>query len=198
MHISMILVPNAWVYDEHVWCMYLWSSYLTLMHVCMMHISMILDPNAWVYDEHVWCMCIWSSIFDPDACMCDACKKWGRINKWTNERTDVKLIIRVGLSASSNLWEKNKFLKSKTLVRRTWELPNIFSKDSFEMNIIASATEKEEGGNKRWNQMTAEGGAGLVSARDFVYGCKSEVWTTIIFLVMRTICIFGHENKTSM
>ena len=175
----------------YLWCMYPWCIYAwSMMPVSMMHVSIMQVSRMHVRMMHV--------LMIHDACMCDACKKWGRINKWTNERTDVKLIIRVGLSASSNLWEKNKFLKSKTLVRRTWELPNIFSKDSFEMNIIASATEKEEGGNKRWNQMTAEGGAGLVSARDFVYGCKSEVWTTIIFLVMRTICIFGHENKTSM
>ena len=54
------------------------------------------------------------------------------------------------------------------------------------------------------DQMTAEGGAGLVSARDFVYGCKSEVCPTnqptnhifstnqptIYFLVLRTrLCL---------
>ena len=40
MHMSIILDPYAFVYDEHMYdaCIYD-HQYLTLMHVCMMHVK---------------------------------------------------------------------------------------------------------------------------------------------------------------
>ena len=48
MHLSMILDPDACIYDAFIYV----PRSLTMMHVCMMHISMILDldPEACVYD----------------------------------------------------------------------------------------------------------------------------------------------------
>ena len=61
MHISMILDPDACVYDARMYvaCIYDPRS-LTLIHVCMMDISMILDPDPCLYDAY---------IYDPDACV---------------------------------------------------------------------------------------------------------------------------------
>ena len=52
MHLSMILDPDACIYDAFIYV----PRSLTMMHVCMMHISMILDldPETCVYGACVY------------------------------------------------------------------------------------------------------------------------------------------------
>ena len=64
MHLSMILEPDACIYDAFIYV----PRSLTMMHVCMMHISMILD-------------------LDPEACAYGACV-YDAANFVTDERTD--------------------------------------------------------------------------------------------------------------
>ena len=75
----MILDPDVCRYDECVYDAYIYGPWpLILMHACMMHIFMIL--NNWpLIQMHVHmmqlhvCMMHISIIFDPDACVYDAC-----------------------------------------------------------------------------------------------------------------------------
>ena len=52
MYLSMILDPDACIYDAFIYV----PRSLTMMHVCMMHISMILDldPETCVYGACVY------------------------------------------------------------------------------------------------------------------------------------------------
>ena len=65
MHLSMILEPDACIYDAFIYV----PRSLTMMHVCMMHISMILDldPEACAYGA-----CVYDAANFVDACICDA------------------------------------------------------------------------------------------------------------------------------
>ena len=65
------------------------------MRVCTMHVSMIIDPHACVFDACMMPMPMrWLKFCDGrtnkailgvgcfyDACLCDACKKWGRTDE---------------------------------------------------------------------------------------------------------------------
>ena len=72
--------------------------------------------HGWCTDDarmmHGWCMHVWMMHIYPwsltgrtsrffDACMCDACNKWGRTDGRTNKQTDGKLNSRSRISASS-------------------------------------------------------------------------------------------------
>ena len=61
MHMSIILDPYAFVYDEHMYdaCIYD-HQYLTLMHVCVMHVKKWGRTNGQLNSRsrmmHVGCM----------------------------------------------------------------------------------------------------------------------------------------------
>ena len=76
MHISMIIYPDAFAYDAH-------------MYTCMLHVSVILNPWPWysIYDVFIydpwfqcmyewcmypWCIYLWSLIL-MNACMMHLC-----------------------------------------------------------------------------------------------------------------------------
>ena len=58
-----------------------------MMHVCMMHIY-IYSPWSLIL-MHV-CVILISMILHPDACMYDACKKWGLTNGGTNRQLNFR------------------------------------------------------------------------------------------------------------
>ena len=57
MHVSIILDPDAGMYDAypillHVTMMIICMMHFSMMHVSMMHVSMVLDPDTCMYDAY--------------------------------------------------------------------------------------------------------------------------------------------------